>query len=213
MKLQKVGGWASLIYVCAWIAYVGIEGFIVPRLGLSLLGGDGPVKEMAVYEASPTIFHVVQLSMLLNGFLFVLVALALQERMRSTAPNLMGLTVIAASVAFALMLADIIIGFSGVASIVSAKDVSAWRAGDVVRAGLGSTGGNAWGWALLSIGWAAITTRKLPRILSWIILVDGVMTIIQFALWQIQPAAILLLLISMFWLGIVLLRKPEPDLG
>ena len=212
MKLQKLGGYASIVFVCALIAVVGIAAFTMPRLGLTLSGdGADPVKVMAAYEASPITFHVLRPFGILIAIVIVLITLALQERMRANAPNLMRLAVIAASVASALLLANTITGTLGLASITSAKDVSAYRAFRVMQDGLSSAGLNAWGWALLLMGWAAITTRALPRILSWLILVYGVVTIFQFAVVQIQSVSLLLFLISMMWLGVVLLRKQEPS--
>ena len=214
MKLQKLGGYASIVYVCAVVVVVGILVFMVPRLGLTGSGtGSDPAKIIAAYSASPTTFNVIDLLIILIGILYILIALALQERMRTNAPHLMRLAVIAASVSFALLLACAITATLGNASITASKDISAYRAFLVMLGGLLSAGSNAWGWALLLIGWAALRTRALPRILGSIILAQGVVQILRFAVVQLESVLALLSIISMVWLGVVLLRKREPSLG
>jgi hypothetical protein len=218
MKLQKLGGYASIVLICALVVAIGIAALTLPRLGLSLSGTvTDPAKVMAAYEASPITFRVLQPFGILVAMVFVVVPLTLQERMRAKAPNLTRLAVIAASVASALLLANVISGTSGMLSIASTKDISAYRAFTLVQNGLGSAAGNAWGWALLLIGWAALRTNALPRILSYIIVACGVIAIIQFVA-QPLPNVVSLLVgllnaIGAVWLGVALIRKPEPSLA
>jgi hypothetical protein len=73
--------------------------------------------------------------------------------------------------------------------------------------GLGTAGDSAWGWVLLLIGWAALRTKGLPRILSYFFVLRGVVMILEFA---VQPLIIIALLLGIVfwpWLGIVLLRS------
>jgi hypothetical protein len=210
MKLQKLGGYASVVMICALIVGGIIEALTLPGLGLTGAGGSDPLKVMAAYDTSPTVFRVLQPINILLPIYMVLIALVLQERMRAGAPYLMRLAVIAASIASALLLAEILASTPGLISISSTKDISAYRAFRATIDGLASAGVNAWGWAALLIGCAAIRTRALPRILRYIILLNGVATIITFAVAQAYVVGLLLFLISVVWLGVALLRKPEP---
>jgi hypothetical protein len=218
MKLQKLGGFASIILVCAGLVAIGIAALTLPRLGLSLFGTvTDPVKVMAAYEASPITFRALQPFGLLFPIVFVVVALTLQERMRGKAPNVTRLAVIAASVSAALFLANTLSGTSGMLSIASTKDISAYRAFRLVQNGLSSAAFNAWGWALLLIGWAALKTNALPRLLSSIIVVCGAIAIISFAVQPIPDSVSLFIGLlnaaGAVWLGVVLIRKPEPILA
>jgi hypothetical protein len=222
MKLQKLGGYASIISICVVAIAIGLAALTLPRLGLSLSSPvPDPLKVMAAYEASPITFRALQPFGILIAIALILVALALQERMRANAPDLMRMAVIAASVAFALLLANAISGTSGMLSIASNKDVSAYRAFTMVQNGLSSAAFNAWGWALLLMGWAAIRTGALPRTLGYICLVCGIGFVIGFAIPNIPGVvglaaffvAVLLNIIGAIYLGVVLLRKQEPSMA
>jgi multisubunit Na+/H+ antiporter MnhE subunit len=221
--MQKLGGYASIISILVVAAAIGLMALTLPRLGLSIQSSTvpDPLKVMAAYEASPMTFRAMQAFGVLIAIALILVALALQERMRANAPGFMRLAVIAASVAFALLLANTIGGTPGMLSIASNKDVSAYRAFTLVQNGLSAAAVNAWGWALLLMGWAAIRTRALPRILSYIILVCGIVAIIGFAVPAVTGVVgsvigyvvVLLNVIGALWLGAVLVKKPEPSMA
>jgi hypothetical protein len=131
----------------------------------------------------------------LNGILTLLVALALYERMKAKAPNLMRVAIIAASAFFAIILITAMTAFLR-NILIGTKDISAFRALAVLHYSFGGTAIAIWGFGLVLIGIAALKTRALPTMLSYILLVPGV--------------ALLLSPISMVWLGVVLLGNPEP---
>jgi len=211
MKLQKLGGYASIVLVCGLVVTVVISGLAYSHLGIASSAAQAdPAKMMDAYEASPITFRALQPFGILLALTFVLIALALQERMQAKAPNLMRLAVIAASITSALILTLSIASTSGFASIARTKDISAYKAFDAMLSGGYATAMNAWGWALLLMGWAAIRTGALPRILGSLIFVYGIAQIFQFAIAQLEIVSGILFLISMVWLGVVLLRKHEP---
>jgi hypothetical protein len=195
---------------------IGIVISTAQRLGLSEPGASSdPVKLMAAYSTSPSTFHVVSLFGILIGVLLLLIALALHERMQAKAPNLVRLALIAASVSFALCLTLTIASVRGNSVLVKANDASAYRAFMVLTGSLEAAAGNAWSWAILLFSWAALRIKALPRILSWILLALGVLEILQLILKFTMPQTLGYVLaaisgISMIWLGVVLLRKPEP---
>lgn len=98
-------------------------------------------------------------------------------------------------------------GIVGMPSIVSAKDASAFRAVMAMSLGLSTAGDTALGWALLLIGWAALKTKGLPRILSYFSVLKGVVMILEFAVQPLMIVGLLLGIVFYPWLGIVLLRS------
>jgi hypothetical protein len=208
MKLQKIGevGSIGIAFLCA-ICLVSLL-LVFPRLGL--VGPSDwidPVKGIAAWSASPITFFLFNLVYILWSIALILIVLALRERMQASAPNLMRIAVIGVSISCALWLAAGLIDIVGNPSIVSAKDVSAYRAVTGVYLGLSIAGDHAVGWVLLLIGWAALKTKGLPRILSYLSVLVGIIMILEFA---VQP----LMLVSLFfgivwglWLGVVLLRS------
>jgi hypothetical protein len=208
MKLQKIGGFASIGHGILVVILLVIQLLVFRHLGLvGLSDWCDPAKSFYAMNASPITFFIFALEFILFAITTILVVLALRERMHASAPNLMLIAVIGMSIACALWLATGVIGIVGMPSIVSAKDASAFRAVMAMLFGLGTAGDSAWGWVLLLIGWAALRTKGLPRILSYFFVLRGVVMILEFA---VQPLIIIALLLGIVfwpWLGIVLLRS------
>jgi hypothetical protein len=208
MKLQKVGGFGSIGSAFIIAIFLVIVGLVFPRLGL--VGPSDrmdPIKGIAAESASPITFFLLNLVLILCGIAFVLIILALRERMQANAPNVMRLALIGVSIAFALWLASGLIGIVGMRPIVSAKDASAYRALMGVYFGLVIAGDHAVGWALLLIGWAALKIRALPRILSYLSVLVGIVFILDFAAKPLMPVSLFLCILWNVWLGVVLLRS------
>jgi hypothetical protein len=208
MKLHKIGGVASIAnaVVCA-ICLVFLL-LVFPRLGL--VGPSDwidPVKNIAAHSASPITFFLFNLEYILWSIFLILIVLALRERMQAGAPNLMRIVVIGASISCALWLATGLIEIVGNPSIVSAKDASAFRALMGVFFGLSNAGDHASGWVVLLIGWAALKTRGLPRILSYLSVLLGIIAILEFAVQPLVFVNVFLSIVWSLWLGVVLLRS------
>jgi hypothetical protein len=92
-------------------------------------------------------------------------------------------------------------------SIITAKDVSAFRALTSMLLGLETAADAALGWALLLTGCATLRTRGLPRALGYFSLLKGIVMIIDFAAQPLMFLGILLGIVFYPWLGIVLLRR------
>jgi hypothetical protein len=145
--------------------------------------------------------------LMLWSIAFILIVLALRERMQASAPNLMRIAVIGVSITSALSLAAGLIGIVGMPSIVSAKDASAFRAVMAMFFGLITAADHALGWALLLSGWAALKTARLPKILSYVLVIKGVVMILEFTAQPLMLVGMLLGIVFWPWLGIVLLRS------
>jgi hypothetical protein len=220
MKLQKLGGWAAIISAFAGIAsFVLIQTIMYQGVDRGPGTDIDPAKMMGAYHASPMAFRVFYILGVVSVIVGLLIALALQERMQSKAPHLMRLAVIAASASSALGLTACISGFLRYTLIAGTGDASAYRSALVMFTCFTLTATNIWGWVLLLIGYSALRTRALPKILSYVILVDGIIEILQFVTFRTSLDApmgfadFVLVPMSMVWLGVVLIRKPLPILA
>jgi hypothetical protein len=85
-------------------------------------------------------------------------------------------------------------------------------ANDLVSGGMRSTGSYLVGWSMLLWGVAALKTRKLPAVLSWIQIVTGILFALTVWIGPITgPFSFLGLLVWSLWLGIYLLRVKKVE--
>lgn len=207
MKLQKIGGIASLglsfFVVIIFATYI----FMLPRLGLiTPEDWHDPVKAFNAWSASPATFYITFLAFLLTALAFIPVMMAIRERMQTDAPNLIRIAVIGVSIGCALWLLWALIGIIGLPLVIRTSDASAYRAVEALFQCAGSAGEHALGWALLLIGWAALKTRTLPRMLSYLCVFKGVVMILKIAVTVFGAVGLILGIVLYPWLGIVLLR-------
>src|SRR4030042_3223221 len=208
MKLQKIGGYGSIWNAILLVSALVIIFIVAPRLGLvGQSDWNDPVKNLDAMSTSPITFFILDLETILCSIAYILIVLALRERMQASAPNLIRIAVIAVSITCALWLATGLIGIVSMPSIVSAKDASAFRAVKAMHFGLGTAGYFGLGWTLLLIGWAALKTRGLPRILSYLSVLAGIVGILEFAVQPLMFVALLLGIVWGLWLGGVLLQS------
>ena len=214
MKLQKLGGYSSLMFVLLEVLFV-LMIIVYPGLPgtLQITDLSDPAKLLAAQTASPIVFRNlffgIHLYVILVSIFVLLLALSLQERMKAGAPNLMRISVIAVTICSGLMIASAILGNVAHTAMASAQDASAYRALLVTIDGLNSARIHALGWGVLLIGWAGVRTRALPRILGCILLVCGILMIFKFITSRFSTVSDLLNTIGFLWLGIFLLRKPN----
>jgi len=208
MKLQRIGGVGSIASALIGAMAMVIIALVFPRLGLvGPADRMDPIKGMNAESASPITFVLFNLDLILWGMAFVLIILALRERMQASAPNLMRLALIGVSTTYATMLAAGSISILGMPSIVTAKDASAYRAFMGIYFALMVVGDHAAGWAVLLSGWAALKTRSLSRILGYFSVLVGIVFIIELAAKPLMPVGLALSIIWGVWLGVALLRR------
>jgi hypothetical protein len=208
MKLQKIGGVASIGFACLCAIFLVFYFLVFPRLGL-VVSSDwiDPVKINAAWSTSPITFVLLNLEPILFSIALILIALALRERMQAGVPNLMQIVVIGVSIACALLLAAALIEITTSPTIASAQNLSTRRAVTAIYFGLIFAGDHALGWVLLLIGWAALKTKGLPRILSYLLMLYGIVAIFEFAVHPFMFVGVILGIIWGVWLGVVLLRS------
>ncbi len=207
MKLQRTGGVASLANAVLVAIFLVIILVVFPRLGLT---GPGDWMDVAkgaqAFAASPLTFFSLDIEYILMGIAFLLIMLALRERMQADAPILTQVALMVAPIACAFWLAAGLFAHTMHAVITGAGDASASRAAMSVYFGLSASGDHASGWALLLIGLAALRTAKLPRVLAYLIVLVGVVFILAFLSLPLGMVGLVLLIIMSVWLGVVLLR-------
>jgi hypothetical protein len=200
MKLQKLGGYASIILVIILIVNIGILTAIFQ--GFTGLEIYDPAKMMAAYNASTIAFRMYYVLGVLTGVLIAFIALVLQERMQASAPQLIAITTEMTGIYRNVILSQI-------------SDPPAFRSFLVLHECLAGAAYNALGWGLLFIGCAVLGTRALPQMLGYITLLYGVAEIVV-TVSKIElaiPIGLLLGIIVFAWLGVVLLREHQPNVA
>jgi len=206
MKLQKTGGVASIAYACLAAFFIVILAVVFPRLGLGPNDYMDPAKSIAAWSASPGTFFSLDIEWILFGIAFLLLMLALRERMQAEAPILTQIALAVTYIACAFWLGTGLVNHAMRPTIIGAQDASAFRGALSVTYGLSVGGYHALGWALLLMGWAALKTARLPRMLASFILLAGLVLILEFVSMALVFVVFVVTVILSLWLGIVLLR-------
>ena len=208
MKLQEIGGVGSIGFACLCAIFLVFFLLVCPRLGL-VESSDwiDPVKINAAWSTSPITLALFNLESILFSIALILIALALRERMQAGVPNLMQIVFIGVSIACTLLLAAAIIEITVSPTIAIAQNLATRRAVTAMYFGLIFAGDHALGWVLLLIGWAALKTRRLSRILSYLLMLYGIIAIFEFAVHPFMFVGVILGIIWGVWLGVVLLRS------
>jgi hypothetical protein len=214
--LQKMGGVAALVMAATWVVAFAVF------LGVLMPAGYFDEAVTAVEKARILTDNQVLASIGLYlipyvafGILLVVLALALQDRLKAGAPAVAQIATAIGLIWAGLVIASGLIATLGIRVVGELYGTDAAQAGAVwapVETVVGGLGGDAWeilgGVWLLLIGWAALQARELPRALSFlgiVLGVAGVLTVVP----PLKPAEFLygLGLIPWFvWLGIVMLR-------
>ena len=209
MKLQKLGGYAALASIGAYIVCVEYASLVQP----SSIGSD-PAKAMAAMSAAPGDCYVIYLLYMASCILGLAVMVALHERMRSRAPYLSHIMLIAASVSTAIWVAEAIVKIVSIRMMVPMMDLSAFTAFWAIWDGLHFAGGHALGWAYLFGGCAILASRSFSRVPGWLFVATGILWVPSFFLIQIGfrftiPVFTLTLCVGTIWIGIALLRQKK----
>lgn len=206
MKMQKLGGYAAIGSICAYLAAV-----MVVLLKVGGYNINDPVKLATALLAAPGYFYVYFLLMTISWIALIPMALALQERMQTNAPHLTHLTVIAASVASAMQIAGAVIWVKSIGIIDPIQDIAAYKAIEATTIGLLFMASHAAAWATLFIGCAILRTRAFSQSLGWLFLFTGVLWLPLFVFSQLVGVVALLDCIAYVWIGIALLRQKQPQ--
>ena len=207
MKLQKLGGYAALASICAYLAVVLIFTLTLDHFGYL----NDPVKMMEAMSAEAGNFYAGYLLMAASYIFSLILAMALHERMQSSAPYLTRLLVIAAAAAVVMQITETVIFIRQAATIAQAQDISAWKVFTAITDGLHFTAGHLCAWTVLLSGCAIIRTRALSPTLGWLLLITGILWLPRFAIPQLGLFPALLSCVGGIWTGIALLRQKQPQ--
>jgi len=146
----------------------------------------------------------------------VSIVFMLRERMGERAPRRMSLALLAAVLAAGITVAVAFIRSANRHYHLIHPELHLENSSDVLVvwttlvAGLTNTGWHFLGWALVLIGSAGWTSRYLPRLLSILYLVAGVISLFVYLIPGSEGNAVVLSVVVIIWQGI-LLWKAAPD--
>ena len=210
-NLSKVGGFSALYLAAAYLAampffllVVNIQGLVDPLQKVeSLVPNQGSMyaMEFVVY--------------VLFGLFLVVLAMALNNRLRIGAEALMDVATPIAIIWAGLLIASGMIFNAGIAPVVDlygkdqAQAVSLWSAIDAVSSGLSGNGEIIGGTWMLLVSLAALKTRGLPKVMNIVGIVIAVVAIIS-SMPPLKDLAIIFGLgqiVWFIWLGLVMLSE------
>jgi hypothetical protein len=204
MKLQRLGGYAAIGTICAYLAAVGV---VLSKIGFDI---SDPAKAMTALLAAPAFSYVLLLLLIASYLLLFIMAFALQEHMQANAPHLTRLMMIAASVAVAMQIAGAIIWVRGI-GMIDPQNISVYRALEAITIGLSFAAGHATAWTTLFIGCAILRTRAFSQVLGWLFLVIGILWLPRFIVPQLGDIIDPLSCVAFVWIGIALLKQKQPQ--
>ena len=209
MKLQKLGGYAAIVSICAFIV-CAVHGNLIQPSGF----WSDPGKAMTAMSAAPGEFYMSYLLFMMSSILGLVMMVALHERMHVDAPYLSRMMLIAMSASTAIWITEAIVNIKSIGMIVSTQDLSAFGAFWAISIAIHFAGGHACGWACLFLGCAILATQSFSRVLGWLFLVTGILWVPTFFLVQIGfrftiPIFSLILCVSTIWVGLAMLRQKQ----
>jgi hypothetical protein len=211
---QKAGGLAALYLAAAYLLAMPFFLIVVDYPSVT-----DPVKKVALLASHQNSMHVMYLvTYVVFGIVLAVLALALYQRLKTTAPVVMQMaTAVGLLWAFVLVASGMVFN-AGMAAAVDqyasdpVRSASMWQTIEPVAQGLGGSGGEVLGglWVLL-VSFVSLRAGALPKPLGWLGLAVGLTGILS-VIPPLNDAAIAfgLLQVAWFvWLGTAMLRTGE----
>jgi hypothetical protein len=207
--LQKVGGVGALLFGVSFVLLIMSNAVIQPSLGITgPADGINPAKVLPAVSTLRIVFSIP----ILFAIAVSLTALALNERLKEHAPTLLRIATNSGLSGAVLFLASGMFAFVALpelASVYSQSPAGVTTAdlalADGVATGLLTAGIFASGWWVLLASWAALQ-EGLPKILSYIGLLFGALSILAFAIPPFSIVGAFVGIVWAIWLGIALWR-------
>jgi hypothetical protein len=204
-RLHRIGAYAAFALTLQFLATLAWIAASWPAAGFAGLTEAMAVSFLAQSQAA---FPFVLLNLYNASFAASAVVLVtVMSEYLTQAPFLMRLAVIAITVAASLFLASGIIPVMSIPQLVRANDSSAVHAVVGIATGLVLSATSAAGTGVVLSGAAALRTGRLPRLLCYLIILDGVMQIGEFAVAPFLVLDPLAGTIWSVWLGTLLWRN------
>lgn len=212
MNLQRSGGIAALYEAAAYVA-----GMIVYLVVLDYPNVIEPAQKVAMLVEHEAVLYAMNLLIyVIFGIALVVLALALDERLKVGAPALAHTAAVFGFIWAGLVIAAGMVANIGTGVVVGlagqdpAQAETVWLAIEAVYDGIGGGNEIVGGLWTLLVSWAALRTGALPRLLNYLGVVVGVAGVVSAipALGELGGMVFGLGQIVWFvWLGIVLLRS------
>jgi hypothetical protein len=208
---HRIGGIASIVLGVLFIGYIVLLAVVLPAQGLGPGTLNNPAAGIPFVASSilPVSIDGIYLGIAVT---FLLLTLALFDRLRSAAPAIMPISAAAGLLASGLFLLYAMINLVGNPIAVSMYQHDS-AAGGVIYVTLRAVSNAcnagalfAAGWTLLLVGWSGRAAKTLPSVLSYLMVAAGLAMIISFVLLPIGLLGVLLAPIWSIWLGMTLLR-------
>jgi hypothetical protein len=207
MSSRKLISVASFGLTLQFILSLAIFIFVLPGLGLKEPSDFNDVnKAMNAFSASPRTFLLLNLINASFAITSVLFAAGLRE-IAADYSRTVRIGLIVSAAAAALFVAGGLIPIMNMPSIVTANDISAFRALNGISGGLILAGTFAAGWLIALTGWTGIRLKLFPAALGVLLIASGIVEIFEFCtplFFVIDP---FLGIIWGTWLGIFYLKK------
>ena len=217
--LQKIGGIAALIDAATYLVSLGLYfTLLAPMANADLDFG----QFMAFFIPNQTIVFIWHLTMyMVNGVFLVILALALQERLRTSSPAIAQTATVFGLIWAALVFTSGLITNHGLNVVVALYGKDPAQAAtvklllDTVTLGIDSSDrflGCLW---VLLISWAAMRAEGLPKALNYLGVVLGAVGLMSTAAPVLKGLGVafgLGIIVWWIWLGIAMLRR-SPNLA
>ncbi|MBC8506629.1 MAG: DUF4386 family protein [Anaerolineales bacterium] len=210
-NLQKLGGFAALYAAAAYLV-----GFVLWGVVLGYSSDLAPAQKVASFVENQGLWYFLNLTVyVVWGFIMVVLALALNERLKTSSPTLIQIATATGLIWAGLVIASGMIANIGIETVVGinntdpAQAASIWAAVDAVRDGIGGGNEIVGGLWVLLVSWAALQSGTFSKALNYLGLAIGVAGILS-AVPPIRDLASvfgLTQIIWFIWLGIAMLRK------
>jgi len=211
INFQKIGGVAALYEAVAYLVAIVLFLFVLNYPSIV-----DPAEKVALLVDNQTTMYLLHLVVYeVFGISLVVLALALYDRLKTSAPVVMQTATALGLIWAGVLVASSMIFNAGVAPIIDlyskdpAQAVSAWLAIESVSDGLSSANGEILGglWTFL-VSWAALR-GGLPKALSYLGMVVGVVGLISAVpvLKEMTGIFGISQIVWFVWLGSVLLRN------
>jgi len=217
-NLQKAGGVASIGLGMLFISYMMLLFIVLPAQGFGPGTLNDPEHGISFLATSilPMLIDFIYIGM---SVAFVLIALALYERLRSVAPDVMQISTTAGLIASVLFLGYAMINFVGspVAVSIYGRDAitgsTLYLALRTMANGLNAAALFASGWSILLAGWSAHGSGQWSNLLSYLMIGAGLAMMISFVLLPVGLLGVILAPVWSIWLGLIFLHNPQNTLA
>ena len=210
-NLQKMGGIAALYEAAAYLI-----GFALWIGVLNYSSDLEPAQQVASFVNNQSLWYILNLVVyVIAGFFLVILALALYERLKTSASAIMQIATAIGLIWAGVVIASGMIANIGIENVVNlyntdpAQAAPVWVAIDSVRDGLGGGNDIVGGVWILLVSWVALQAGALSKALNYLGVVIGMAGILSAVpvLGELASVFGLTQIVWFIWVGIVMLCK------